>query len=41
MKESAKSGKTIREVVLDAGLLDEAALDEALDLLALTRGGTP
>ena len=41
VKESAKSGKTIREVVLDAGLLDEAALDEALDLLALTRGGRP
>ncbi|WCO68477.1 class II fumarate hydratase [Iamia majanohamensis] len=41
VKESAKSGKTIREVVLDAGLLDEAQLDEALDLLALTRGGRP
>ncbi len=41
VKESAKSGKTIREVVLDSGLLDEAALDEALDLLALTRGGRP
>ncbi len=41
VKESAKSGKTIREVVLDAGLMDEAALDEALDLLALTRGGRP
>ncbi len=41
VKESAKTGKTIREVVLDAGLMDEAELDEALDLLALTRGGTP
>jgi fumarate hydratase class II len=41
VKESAKTGKTIREVVLDAGILDEAELDRALDLLALTRGGAP
>ncbi len=41
VKESAKSGRTIREVVLDAGVLEEAELDRALDLLALTRGGVP
>jgi fumarate hydratase class II len=41
VKESATSGRTIREVVLDAGVLDEAELDRALDLLALTRGGVP
>jgi fumarate hydratase, class II len=41
VKESAKTGRTIREVVLDAGILDEAELDQALDLLALTRGGVP
>ncbi|HXH57469.1 class II fumarate hydratase [Iamia sp.] len=41
VKESARTGKTIREVVLDAGLLDEAELDRALDLLSLTRGGRP
>ncbi|HEU5150926.1 MAG TPA: class II fumarate hydratase [Iamia sp.] len=41
VKESARSGRTIREVVLDAGVLDEAELDRALDLLALTRGGVP
>ena len=28
-------------LVLDQGLLDEARLDEALDVLALTRGGVP
>jgi len=39
VKESARTGRSIREVVLDAGLLDEAALDDALDLLDLTRGG--
>lgn len=41
VKESAKTGKTIREVVLEAGVLDEAELDRALDLLALTKGGVP
>ncbi|HMJ77286.1 MAG TPA: class II fumarate hydratase [Iamia sp.] len=41
VKESAKSGKTIRQVVLDAGIMDEAELDQALDLLALTQGGVP
>ncbi|QYG93991.1 class II fumarate hydratase [Iamia sp. SCSIO 61187] len=41
VKESARSGKTIREVVLEAGVLDEAELDRSLDLLALTRGGIP
>jgi len=39
VKESARTGRTIRQVVLDAGLLEEAELDEALDLLSLTRGG--
>jgi fumarate hydratase class II len=41
VKESAKTGRTIRQVVLDAGVLDEAELDQALDLLALTKGGVP
>ena len=39
VKESAKTGKTIRELVLEHGLLDEAQLDESLDLLSLTKGG--
>jgi fumarate hydratase class II len=41
VKESATTGRTIREVVLGAGIMDEAELDRALDLLALTRGGVP
>jgi fumarate hydratase class II len=41
IKESRKTGTPIRKLVLDQGLLDETRLDEALDVLALTRGGTP
>jgi fumarate hydratase class II len=41
IKESRKTGTPIRKLVLDQGLLDEARLDEALDVLALTRGGVP
>jgi fumarate hydratase, class II len=39
VKDSAKTGKTIRELVLEADLLTEEQLDESLDLLSLTRGG--
>src|SRR5262245_16147858 len=38
-KESVKSGKTIRELVLARGLLDEKRLDEILSIEAMTRGG--
>ena len=38
-KEAFKSGRSIREVVLERGLMDEKALDEALDLMKMTRGG--
>jgi aspartate ammonia-lyase len=38
VKASAKTGKTVRTLVLEEGLLDEEELDEALDLLRLTRG---
>jgi fumarate hydratase class II len=38
VKTSAKTGKTVRTLVLEEGLLDEEELDEALDLLRLTRG---
>ena len=31
--------KTIREVVLEQGLMSEADLDRALDVEAMTRGG--
>ncbi|HUF33870.1 MAG TPA: class II fumarate hydratase [Acidimicrobiales bacterium] len=40
IKESTTSGRSIREIVLEQGLLTEAELDRALDVLALTKGGT-
>jgi fumarate hydratase class II len=39
VKESATTGKSPREVVLEWGLMSDAELDEALDLLSLTKGG--
>jgi fumarate hydratase class II len=39
VKESATTGKGIRELVLEHDLLPEAELDRAIDLLSLTRGG--
>ena len=39
VKESAATGKSIRTLVLEQGLVPEAELDAALDLLRLTRGG--
>ena len=39
VKEAVATGRSIREVVLDHGLLDEKTLDATLDPLALTRGG--
>ena len=41
VKESAKTGKSIRTLVLEHDLVPEAELDDALDLLRLTEGGTP
>ena len=38
-KESVKTGKTIRELVLARGLLDAARLDQILSVEAMTRGG--
>ncbi|HLW15768.1 MAG TPA: class II fumarate hydratase [Actinomycetota bacterium] len=38
-KEAFKTGRSIREVVLERGVLDEKQLDEALDLMRMTRGG--
>jgi fumarate hydratase class II len=37
--ESLEGGRTVRELVLERGLMDEDELDRALDVLALTRGG--
>ncbi len=39
IKESLKSGRPIRELVLAEGLMTEADLDRALDVLSLTKGG--
>jgi aspartate ammonia-lyase len=38
-KESVKSGKTIRAIVLERGLLDEARLNDILSVESMTRGG--
>jgi fumarate hydratase class II len=39
IKEATKSGRSIRAIVLERGLMTSAQLDEALDVLALTKGG--
>ncbi|CAN5861583.1 class II fumarate hydratase [soil metagenome] len=39
IKESVKTGRSIREIVLERGLLSEAELDKALDVLSMTKGG--
>ncbi|MEO6121833.1 MAG: lyase family protein, partial [Acidimicrobiales bacterium] len=41
VKESVRSGRSIRELVLERGWLSPDELDRALDLLAMTRGGLP
>jgi fumarate hydratase class II len=38
-KEAFKSRRSIREVTLERGVLGEKELDEALDLMRMTRGG--
>jgi aspartate ammonia-lyase len=38
-KESVKTGRTIRELVLERGLLEAKRLDEILSANAMTRGG--
>ena len=39
IKESMHSGRSIRELVLEQGLLSDEELDRALDVIAMTRGG--
>jgi fumarate hydratase class II len=39
IKASLAEGKTLREVVLERGLLSEDEVDRALDVVAMTRGG--
>jgi aspartate ammonia-lyase len=38
-KESVKTGRTIRDLVLERGLLDATRLDEILSVESMTRGG--
>jgi aspartate ammonia-lyase len=38
-KEAVKSGRSIRELVMERGLLDQQRLDEILSIDAMTRGG--
>jgi fumarate hydratase class II len=40
IKESTKTGRSIREIVLERKWMSSAELDKALDVLALTKGGT-
>ncbi len=39
IKESTKTGRSIRDLVLDRGWMTSDELDRALDVLALTKGG--
>jgi fumarate hydratase class II len=39
IKRSLAEGRTLREIVLEEGLLSEADVDRVLDVLAMTRGG--
>ncbi|HET7489505.1 MAG TPA: class II fumarate hydratase [Acidimicrobiales bacterium] len=39
VKESVKSGRSIREIVRERGWMTDEELDRALDVLGLTRGG--
>ena len=39
IKESVKTGRSIREIVLERKLMSAEELDRALDVLALTKGG--
>ena len=39
VEKAVKEGKTLREVVLDEGLLSEEEVDRVLDVEAMTKGG--
>jgi fumarate hydratase class II len=39
VKESNRTGRSIRELVLERGLMTDEELDRALDVMALTKGG--
>ncbi|WP_307781126.1 class II fumarate hydratase [Rhabdothermincola sediminis] len=39
IKESVRTGRSIREIVRERGLMTDEELDRALDVMAMTRGG--
>jgi fumarate hydratase class II len=39
IKESASTGKSIRSVVVERGLMTDTEVDGALDIMAMTKGG--
>jgi fumarate hydratase class II len=39
VKQAVATGRSVRELVLEAGLMTEEELDSALDLRKMTRGG--
>jgi fumarate hydratase class II len=39
VKESGRTGRTVREIVLERGLMTDDQLDKALDVLGMTKGG--
>jgi len=39
IKQSLKEGKTLKQVVLERGLMTEKEVDKALDVVAMTKGG--
>ena len=41
IKESTKTGRSIRELVLERGWMSDTDLDSALDVLSQTKGGVP
>ena len=40
VKKSVKTGRSIRELVREEGLMTDEELDQALDVLGMTRGGS-
>jgi fumarate hydratase class II len=39
IKESVRTGRSIRSIVRERGLMTDAQLDQALDVLGMTKGG--
>ena len=39
VKKSVKTGRSIRELVREEGLMTDEELDQALDVLGMTKGG--